>query len=633
MANEAIADVGLYPAGNPFFAWTQGGRNFAIHLHPEVIGRLGTESLIAFKRIPHRGLEIGGILLGRIDSQDETTTFWIEEFNSIESEHRSGPSYLLSDSDFAHFQTELVGKGIASIGIYRSQTRSEQLAIEEPDANLFERCFGTSERLFLMLAPMLRKGAFFFQADGELKCIHEFTLVSSLSSMAMHDRRAKLDLPPLPPRKQVRSSQVVTRSQEKDGAPDVSGRHSDQQPQVAVFLSNSEAGNMRPESAAATPTRDFSAYQRLAASIRGWSILLRDKWVEADSGLKKRTWVITAAAITMLVVTLSLHSYSLRRSTAPNRRAPDYLYLTVERAGPSLRLLWDRNSLAVRGATGAVLHIQDGNQQSDRQLTSSEFGAGSYMYEPKSSAVTFRLEAYATEPNAIGLVQVMLPPSSPTPVPPVVANSQPLPPNKLLSPPPPAKPFARPEQRSANLAEKRNVNDEVRLPAIKSSVPTETVSIKASHPSPTIGFHELQPQSLHPDDANVSTPEPQPSVRALTTPVKGSRLGRLIGKIPLVGRLRKPSKTVAPVPLHQTQPTFKLSHEQKLIEPVSVDVKVQVAESGAVTDAEVVDYGDPPNFPLAKSALAAARNWTFEPSRVDDIPVASQVVIHFYFSP
>ncbi|MEO8051865.1 MAG: TonB family protein [Acidobacteriota bacterium] len=91
--------------------------------------------------------------------------------------------------------------------------------------------------------------------------------------------------------------------------------------------------------------------------------------------------------------------------------------------------------------------------------------------------------------------------------------------------------------------------------------------------------------------------------------------------------------TVEPIPLYQAQPTFKLSNEQKLVEPVSVDVKVQVAESGAVTDAEVVDYGDPPNFPLANSALAAARNWTFQPSRVDDIPVASQVVLHFYFSP
>jgi len=62
-------------------------------------------------------------------------------------------------------------------------------------------------------------------------------------------------------------------------------------------------------------------------------------------------------------------------------------------------------------------------------------------------------------------------------------------------------------------------------------------------------------------------------------------------------------------------------------------VKVYVGESGAVDDAEVVDYGDPLNLTLANAALAAARNWTFAPSRVDDIPVASQLIIRFYFSP
>jgi TonB family protein len=77
-----------------------------------------------------------------------------------------------------------------------------------------------------------------------------------------------------------------------------------------------------------------------------------------------------------------------------------------------------------------------------------------------------------------------------------------------------------------------------------------------------------------------------------------------------------------------------MPNDQQLIRPVAIGVKVQVGESGAVNDAEVVDYGDDPMSPtLANAALAAARNWTFEPSRVDDIPVASQLIIRFYFSP
>jgi outer membrane biosynthesis protein TonB len=74
--------------------------------------------------------------------------------------------------------------------------------------------------------------------------------------------------------------------------------------------------------------------------------------------------------------------------------------------------------------------------------------------------------------------------------------------------------------------------------------------------------------------------------------------------------------------------------DQQLIGPVAVAVKVYVNESGGVNETEVVDYGDDPlSSTLANAALGAARNWTFAPSRVDDIPVASQMIIRFYFTP
>src|SRR5579872_5583972 len=115
-----MPDVELSSARQPICSWNQASRTFAIHIFPEVVGSLATESLIAFKRVPRRGLEIGGILLGRMEVGEHTTTFWIEGFQSIESEHRLGPSYVLSDSDFPRFQAALVNNGTASIGIYRS---------------------------------------------------------------------------------------------------------------------------------------------------------------------------------------------------------------------------------------------------------------------------------------------------------------------------------------------------------------------------------------------------------------------------------------------------------------------------------------------------------------------------------
>src|ERR1700676_3223944 len=178
-----MAQVALPSVVQPICAWTEASRKFEIYLRPDVLGRLGTESWIAFKRVPRRGLEVGGILLGRTDSRDEITTYWIEGFAPVESEHRSGPSYVLSESDFGHLHEALTKHGTKSIGFYRSQTRSDQLELQQPDVELFERCFDARDAVFLMLGPVPGTAAFFARSNGKLQRIHEFPVASSLSSI------------------------------------------------------------------------------------------------------------------------------------------------------------------------------------------------------------------------------------------------------------------------------------------------------------------------------------------------------------------------------------------------------------------------------------------------------------------
>jgi hypothetical protein len=124
-----------------------------------------------------------------------------------------------------------------------------------------------------------------------------------------------------------------------------------------------------------------------------------------------------------------------------------------------------------------------------------------------------------------------------------------------------------------------------------------------------------------------------PSVSVLAEPVSGSKLGRVVGKVPLLRRLKTHDNFVAPVPVYQAQPSLKLPNQQRLTQLALVDVKVDVAESGKVKFAEITEFGDPPNFSLANAALAAARQWTFTPARAEDLPVSSQVVLHFRFNP
>jgi hypothetical protein len=635
-----MADVESPSATQPFCVWSQASRKFAIHISAEVIGSLGTESLVALKRVPRRGLETGGILLGRTEFRDTTTTFWIEGFVPIESEHRFGPSYLLSDSDVAHLQAELARNGTATLGIYRSQTRSEQLAIEDADVGLFERCFGVTDNLFLMLAPAARMGAFYFREGGNLKCVHQFALVSSLTSLAVqgHTSSPHVSLHPPPP------------AGTQDVHPNIAG-HSPDQAGALVVATQSPVQNV--------PLQAVSTIDRVTGSMpsesrlwmtapRLWAAKL---WIDRSgrgSGVKLRNWALAAFALALL--TVNLLSYSLRRSAVPNHPAPNYLYLTVEPAGAALRLLWDGNSSAVRGATRAVLHIQDGDQQSDRELAHSELLAGQFTYQPQHPAVTFRLNVYAGEPYATGLVQVMFPPSPIPPAPSIASIPQPVQ-NSPPSSPPPVKPIARAEAPAPPPAptvesnDRKDQNIEAQFLAVRSSngfenSPLATISPIAANippaarePSPPNGFEESRQHSPNAERTDVSTPGRELTVRALTTPVPGSRLGRVFGKIPLVGRLRKPSKAVEPVPVYQAQPIVRMPNDQPLLRPIAVGVKVYISDSGAVNEAEVVDYGDPLNWTLADAALAAARNWTFTPSRVDDIPIGSQVIIRFYFSP
>ena len=633
-----MADVESPSATQPFCVWAQASRNFAIHIPAEVIGSLGTESLVAFKRVPRRGLETGGILLGRTEFRDDTTTFWIEGFAPIESEHRFGPSYLLSDSDLAHLQTELTRKGTASIGIYRSQTRSELLAIQDSDIGLFEKCFGVSDNLFLMLAPLPRIGAFYFREDGNLKCVHQFTLVSSLSSVATQGRtsspRVNLHAPPSVRTHGVRAN-IARHPADQAGALVVASHESDQKAPPGV-VSTANRGTVNMPSKIASARRLFATSSLRMTAIRRWAIKLWSDCSGRSSGVKLRSWAL--AALTLTVLTVSLLSYSFRRSAAPDHRAPNYLYLTVERAGPALQLLWDGNSSAVRGATRAVLHIQDGDQQSDRELAQAELLAGKFTYQPQHSAVTFRLNVYAGEPNATGLVQVIFPASPIESAPSIEPMAQPAQ-NSRPSERPQVRAIARaetPASQSSPTAQsnsKVDQNIETQLPVVKALEAAKISRVAAREPSLPTGIEESRQHSPNAEGNENSTSGRELTVRALTTPVSGSKWGGLFGKIPLVRRFRKQAKAVEAVPMYQAQPVVRMPNDRELTRPVAVGVKVHIGESGAVDDAEVVDYGDPLNSTLANAALAAARNWTFAPSRVDDIPIASQVIIHFYFSP
>lgn len=346
-----------FPALEPSTcAWTGQSRTFSLHLGSDVLARLGIESSLAFEKVPGRGLEIGGILLGRTESDENSTTFWVDGFLAVESEHRLGPSYLLSESDLARLKHGLGNCGRECVGIYRSQTRTRQLALDGADVSVFGQCFRGSDALFLMLAPALRKAALFSRSDGDLKCVREFALPAGGTAW----RSTRITLP-------------------RDHA-----------------VSNRLPGRA---SAEAQPSRGL-ALRAPAAEIPA-------KWWSG----KQRSWLAIAAAAILLAgaAAAGLIGFLARRA-APSGPAANVVELKIQTAGSALFLRWDPNSLPLRRAARVVLHVRDGDYQSDRELPFSEVRAGRTMYEPKSEEVLFRLEAYSAAPSASGSVRVISPP-------------------------------------------------------------------------------------------------------------------------------------------------------------------------------------------------------------------------------
>src|SRR5215813_7752517 len=119
------------------YVWRDPSGQQTVHLALAVVDRLAFDAFEAYRSIPHRGLEIGGLLLGRVERREENGDIYISDYETVESEHRSGPSYHLSEVDLAHLE-EAVGRQEQVSGLYRTQTRSQSLELHSSDTKLLK---------------------------------------------------------------------------------------------------------------------------------------------------------------------------------------------------------------------------------------------------------------------------------------------------------------------------------------------------------------------------------------------------------------------------------------------------------------------------------------------------------------
>ena len=136
-----------------------------------------------FRRIPHGGIELGGLLFGRAESD----SLRIEAFRNIECEHASGPSFALSERDLTALSNQIEAaksdpeiEALDVLGWFISHTRSP-LKINDREAAWFDRFFPGPGKLTILAKPerfqptrfsfLLRRADGVLERDGTERAI------------------------------------------------------------------------------------------------------------------------------------------------------------------------------------------------------------------------------------------------------------------------------------------------------------------------------------------------------------------------------------------------------------------------------------------------------------------------------
>ncbi len=564
-----------------WLVWEVPGKPISVRLSLDVVSRLGMAVQEGFKALPRRGLEIGGLLIGTARDAGNLTVVDVDDFEPVESEHATGPSYVLSDADRRLLKDRIAARQTSAkfppvVGFYRSHSRKD-FAITAEDASLFSTyCPKTSDVFLLIKSNEVGPptGGFIIREDGKVLSdspYAQFALDWTLGIRAAREApvRAVQISPPPPPLSHVVQLPAPPRN--------------------------------------ALPTR--------TALTATWS-----------------SWLVTAGVLGLAV---GLSFAILRRPPAPISANARPLALNVAAAGNGLRLSWDHQTS--RPAGHAILWIKDGQDEQRFELDSKQLSEGSVTYWPKNSDVTFRLEllSAAAGVSVTESVRSIGGPSKALQIVPSPATAA-----VKAAPAPAAEvpraspPVPKPSHETNRLGSaSRQLSRTFVLPQPEKD---SAAVAPARLPDPPVIQQAVAPalehnkEFLKPIAPASGLESAASSIRVRVEPVPSSRLERLTRSLPIIGKRYRRPDYVPPAALRNpglTSPSRSVSRE------VNIDVKVYVNPAGKVDYSEVLSKVAEPDRDLAASALFSARRWEFVPARDTDGTVPGEVILHYQFAP
>ena len=387
MRHVRSAGSRVQPTGPVYYEWKAPGQQLTIKISLDLIERLNADVMKGFWAVPKRGMEVGGILLGRGGGEHDPVV--VDDFELVPCEHRRGPSYVLSEADRRRLEKTLKRKSSDAeiVGFFRSHTRLG-LYLDEDDYALIRSYFADPRHVFLLVRPHASAppaAGFFFWEDGHIR------------------RQGTYGQFPFS-REEVLKQMGVPERVESVPAGFGTG--------AAVAFEPLE----EPEAAVPAVAAGQAAKSRWTLELPRFR--LRIPRIKRPS-LKPLRWQGAWTTVLAMLV-LGVLEYQILKGGPGASPMPD---LRVERSGAHLQVNWNHDAPAVRQAERAVLFISDGGFRKEFQLDSRQLRAGSIAYAPIGNDISFRLELLGAHKTVSESLRFVGPPEA------QAANSGPQPPS------------------------------------------------------------------------------------------------------------------------------------------------------------------------------------------------------------
>ncbi|MGQ9916640.1 MAG: hypothetical protein ACUVS7_04405 [Bryobacteraceae bacterium] len=338
-----------------------------------VVDKIASEALRGLGALPRRGIEVGGLLLGRADSPQMPGTVRIEGCVPFACEHLYGPNFQLSPKDREGF-SQLVDSwqrtrnaSLYAVGLYRSHTRGE-LELTQEDVELLDAFFPQAYVVCLLVRPfairageaalwLRRGGAFHTGPPAQTFPFRRKELGGGDAPQGVSTLTPQRTAPP-------------TARAGADAAAQQAATESGEPAVVETLLGGGSAAPSHPPEA-----RGRSGWLWLASSVLFF--------------------------LTGVLVGIHLTGGWPRPAAVAPPADPYSLNLSAVQFGETIHFRWNPNAPALLACRSASLVIRDGNNTKILDLRKEDLARGTLIYRQVSSDVQFRLEAVFSPANSL----------------------------------------------------------------------------------------------------------------------------------------------------------------------------------------------------------------------------------------